>query len=176
MRGRVGSEAAPDNERGRTISGPTNPTASQPPPSSADTSVRWALPCLATWQGAVRGFPGGVGTYRGSRGAAPGLGRGTDGPRGVRGKAPRVSLQVGQQGVALLLERGDSHLCGVERCGVSFLVIDIKTVRTLVPCSRKVSSSSSSQLSANGRSCAALRGPLAQMATSLPPGRRKSNA
>jgi hypothetical protein len=56
------------------------------------------------------------------------------------------------------------------------LVMVIKTVRTLVPCSRNVSAGSSSQLSANGRSCAAWRGPLEQMATSLPPGRRNPNA
>jgi hypothetical protein len=88
----VGSEAAPNYERGRTIPGPTNPTASQPPPSSADTSVRWDFPCPATWQGLSEGSGRG-GTYRGSRGAAPGRGRGTDGPRGVQGKAPRAERQ-----------------------------------------------------------------------------------
>lgn len=60
--------------------------------------------------------------------------------------------------------------------GGSFLVMVIKTVCTLVPCSRNVSAGSSSQLSASGRSRATWRGPLAQMATSLPPGRRKLNA
>jgi hypothetical protein len=65
VRGRVGSEAAPNYERRRTISGQTNPPTSQPPPSSADTNVRWDLPCPSTWQGVVRGFPGGWGAIAG---------------------------------------------------------------------------------------------------------------
>jgi len=50
VRGRVGSEAAPDNERGRPFLDQPTPTASQPPPASADTSVRWDFPCPVIWQ------------------------------------------------------------------------------------------------------------------------------
>ena len=122
MRGRVGSEAAPNYERGRTIPGPTNPTISLPPPSSSGTSVPWLFCALPhDWGPFCPRVPGGVGTYSGSRGAAPGRGRGTDGPRGVRGKAPRGLLQVGQQAAAQLPERGDSRLYGVEWCGALML-------------------------------------------------------
>jgi len=43
VKGRVGSEAAPNYERGRTIFASTNPLASQPPPASAGTLARWVF-------------------------------------------------------------------------------------------------------------------------------------
>jgi hypothetical protein len=95
VRGRVGSEAAPDNDRGRTISGQTNPTASQPPPSSADTSVRWDFLCPATWQGASAGSRAGWGPVAGP--GAPLL-VGVEGPtvpvgHGTKPRAPFLAAR-----------------------------------------------------------------------------------
>src|ERR1039457_7336487 len=50
------------------------------------------------------------------------------------------------------------------------------TTRTVVPCSAKVPSGSSSQVSASGRSSACWRGPFAHRATRTPPGRRNLRA
>jgi len=106
------------------------------------------VPCHMA--GAVRGFPGGVETYRGP-GAQLLVGSRTDGPVGT-GQSPARLAASWAAGCCQLLERGDSRLYGVEWCGALMLGDGHQDRAHIGALVADVSAGSSSQLSASGRS------------------------